>query len=78
MHTDVISPGRERGILAVLAAVHHAEVIALRLGEPFGTLVLALAVTVIETSLILTLMLTAGDEARTIARERRARALGKA
>ena len=56
-------------VLAVLAAVHHAEVIALRLGEPFGTLVLALAVTVIETSLILTLMLAAGDEARTIARD---------
>ena len=56
-------------VLAVLAAVHHAEVIALRLGEPFGTLVLALAVTVIETSLILTLMLTAGEEARTIARD---------
>ncbi|HQR48513.1 MAG TPA: hypothetical protein PL152_04205, partial [Steroidobacteraceae bacterium] len=37
---------------AVIAAVHHAEVIAHRVGEPFGTLVLALAVTVIEASLI--------------------------
>lgn len=35
---------------AVLAAVHHAEVVAHRVGEPLGTLVLALAVTGIETS----------------------------
>lgn len=41
---------------AVVAAVHHAEVIAHRVGEPFGTLILALAVTVIEVGLILTLM----------------------
>jgi Ca2+:H+ antiporter len=34
----------------VIAAVHHAEVVALRVGEPYGTLVLALAVTVIEVS----------------------------
>ena len=44
----------------VLAAVHHAEVIAIRLGEPYGTLVLALAVTVIEAGLIIALMLS-GD-----------------
>jgi Ca2+/H+ antiporter len=37
----------------VIAAVHHAEVIAHRVGEPLGTPVLALAVTVIEASLIL-------------------------
>jgi Ca2+:H+ antiporter len=37
----------------VIAAVHHAEVIAIRVGEPFGTLVLALAVTVIEVGLII-------------------------
>ncbi|BDG70927.1 calcium:proton antiporter [Roseomonas fluvialis] len=42
----------------VMAAVHHAEVIALRVGEPFGTLVLALAVTVIEVGLIISIMLT--------------------
>ena len=45
---------------AVVAAVHHAEVVAHRVGEPFGTLVLALAVTVIEVALILSLMLAAG------------------
>ena len=48
---------------AVLAAVHHAEVVALRVGEPFGSLVLAVAVTVIEVALIVTLMVT-GDSAR--------------
>lgn len=41
----------------VLAAVHHAEVIAERVGEPFGTLVLAVAVTIIEVALIVSLML---------------------
>ena len=49
------SPSRAFG--AVLAAVHHAEVVAHRVGEPFGSLVLAVAVTVIEVALILTLML---------------------
>ena len=39
---------------SVIAAVHHAEVVAHRVGEPFGTLVLAVAVTVIEVSLIVT------------------------
>jgi Ca2+:H+ antiporter len=42
----------------VFAAVHHAEVIAHRIGEPYGTLVLTLAVTAIEVSLILSMMLT--------------------
>src|SRR5262245_30183880 len=45
-------------IAAVVVAVHHAEFIALRVGEPFGTLVLALAVTVIEVALIVALMLS--------------------
>lgn len=54
---------------AVLAAVHHAEVIAHRLGEPLGTLVLALAVTVIEVGLILSLMSGAPDGATTLARD---------
>src|SRR5215469_993207 len=41
----------------VFAAVHHAEVIAHRIGEPFGTLLLTLSVTIIEVALIATLML---------------------
>src|SRR3954464_9723436 len=44
----------------VFAAVHHAEVIAQRIGEPYGTLLLTLAVTVIEVALIATIML--GDK----------------
>lgn len=43
-------------LASVLAAVHHAEVIAHRIGEPFGTLVFAVAVTVIEVGLILSVM----------------------
>ena len=50
---------------AVIASVHHAEVIAHRVGEPFGTLVLAVAVTVIEASLILSMVIVGGaDQAR--------------
>jgi Ca2+:H+ antiporter len=56
-------------IAAVLVAVHHAEVIALRVGEPFGTLVLALAVTVIEASLIVAMMLSGGTAAAALARD---------
>ncbi|MDN3919747.1 calcium:proton antiporter [Roseateles violae] len=56
-------------IAAVLAAVHHAEVIAHRLGEPFGTLVLALAVTVIEVALILSMMLAGGPDKATLTRD---------
>ena len=52
----------------VLAAVHHAEVVALRLGEPFGTLVLALAVTVIEVGLIVMIMLS-GEPSPTLMRD---------
>jgi Ca2+:H+ antiporter len=54
---------------AVLAAVHHAEVVAARVGEPYGSLVLAAAVTVIEVTLVLTLMASGGNEAATLARD---------
>jgi Ca2+:H+ antiporter len=54
---------------SVLAAVHHAEVVAHRVGEPFGSLVLAVAVTVIEVALIVTLMVSGGDETSTLARD---------
>src|SRR3954449_2077874 len=54
---------------AVLAAVHHAEVVAHRVGEPFGSLVLAVAVTVIEVALIVTLMLSGGPETASLARD---------
>lgn len=54
---------------AIFAAVHHAEVVALRLGEPFGSLVLAVAVTVIEVGLIVMLMAGGGPQAATYARD---------
>src|SRR3954449_7721121 len=54
---------------AVLAAVHHAEGVAHRVGEPFGSLLLAVAVTVIEVGLIVTLMASGGDDASTLARD---------
>jgi Ca2+:H+ antiporter len=72
--------GREIGLIpaviegallagAVLAAVHHAEVVAHRVGEPFGSLVLAVAVTTIEVALIVTLMASGGDKSATLARD---------
>jgi Ca2+:H+ antiporter len=54
---------------AVFAAVHHAEVVAHRVGEPFGTLVLAIAVTVIEVALIVSVMLTGGPEKAALPRD---------
>src|SRR6201994_389194 len=52
----------------VFAAIYHADVIAHRTGEPYGTLVLTVAVTVIEVALILSIML-AGEGAPGLARE---------
>jgi Ca2+:H+ antiporter len=54
---------------AVLAAVHHAEVVAHRVGEPFGSLVLAVAVTIIEVALIVTLMVDGGEGSESLARD---------
>jgi Ca2+:H+ antiporter len=54
---------------AVLAAVHQAEVVAHRVGEPFGSLLLAVAVTVIEVGLIVTLMVSGGGDTATLARD---------
>lgn len=53
----------------VLAAVHHAEVVAHRVGEPYGTLVLAVAVTAIEVALIVSLMISGGEAAAGLARD---------
>lgn len=58
------------GLMAsVLAAVYHAEMVAHKVGEPFGTLVLALAVTLIEVALIVSLMLTGGEAIKGLARD---------
>jgi Ca2+:H+ antiporter len=66
-------PGTILAIVAlvgsVISAVHHAEVVAHRVGEPFGTLVLAVAVTVIEVSLIVSMMLAGESDVTTLARD---------
>ena len=56
-------------VAAVIVGVHHAEVVALRVGEPFGTLVLALAVTVIELGLIGSIMVSGAPGSDTLARD---------
>jgi Ca2+:H+ antiporter len=56
-------------IASVFVAVHHAEVVAHRVGEPLGTLVLALAVTVIEASLVLSMMFAEPGNGAAIARD---------
>ena len=53
----------------MFAAVHHAEVVAHRVGEPYGTLILALAVTVIEVGLIVSMMLSRGPGTAELARD---------
>jgi Ca2+:H+ antiporter len=75
-----VSWGRHPGVVAaiaigifligaVLSAVHHAEVVAHRIGEPFGSLLLAAAVTVIEVALIVTLMISGSGDTSTLARD---------
>ena len=56
-------------VASILAAVHHAEVVAHRVGEPFGSLILAVAVTVIEVGLIVMLMINGGEGTSTYARD---------
>ena len=53
----------------VLAAVFHAEIVAHKVGEPYGTLVLALAVTAIEVALIVSLMIAGGEATAGLARD---------
>lgn len=73
--TGWFSAGAYHALLAVglmggvLAAVHHAEVVAHKVGEPFGTLVLAVAVTLIEVALIVSLMMSGGPETTALARD---------
>jgi Ca2+:H+ antiporter len=55
-------------LFSVFAVVRHAESLALRLGEPLGTLVLTLAVTGIEVMIIVATMST-GQGSPTLARD---------
>ena len=56
-------------ILSVMSAVHHSEIIAERVGEPYGTIILAISITVIEVSIIISLMMSEGEGAASLARD---------
>lgn len=56
-------------IASVLSAVHHSEVVAHKVGEPFGTIILAIAITIIEVALIISLMLVGGKDSVFLARD---------
>lgn len=53
----------------VLSAVHHAEVVAHKVGEPYGTIILAICITILEVGLIISFMLSGSDGALTYARD---------
>ena len=54
---------------SVLSAVHHAEVVAHKVGEPFGTIILAICITILEVSLIISLMIAGGEKVISYARD---------
>lgn len=56
-------------VATVFTAVHHAEVVALKVGEPFGSLILALSVTVIEVGMIVVLILESPNTNQNLARD---------
>ena len=56
-------------LLAVVSAVHHAEVIAHKVGEPYGTLILGLAVTIIETSLLISMLFSSSAKVSSLPRD---------
>jgi Ca2+:H+ antiporter len=56
-------------ILSVMAAVHFSETIAHRVGELFGTIILAVAITIIEVSIIVSLMASGGEDSASLARD---------
>lgn len=56
-------------MVSVMSSVHHSEIIAHRVGEPYGTIILAVAITIIEVSIIVSLMLAGGEDASTLARD---------
>ncbi|MCO5248145.1 MAG: ionic transporter y4hA [Chitinophagales bacterium] len=56
-------------IFCVMTAVHHSEIVAHRVGEPFGTIILAVSITIIEVAIIISLMTTGGEEYASFARD---------
>ena len=56
-------------VFCVMSAVHHSEIIAHRVGEPYGTIILAVSITIIEVSIIISLMVTGGEAYASFARD---------
>ena len=56
-------------IFCVMSAVHHSEIIAHRVGEPYGTIILAVSITIIEVAIIISLMVNGGEEYASFARD---------
>lgn len=56
-------------VFSVMSAVHHSEIVAHRVGEPYGTIILALSITIIEVSIIISLMITDGAKYASFARD---------
>jgi len=56
-------------VFSVMSAVHHSEIVAHRVGEPYGTIILAVSITIIEVSIIISLMLTGGEKYSSFARD---------
>lgn len=56
-------------ILCVMSAVHHSEIIAHRVGEPYGTIILAVSITIIEVAIIISLMVSGGETYAAFARD---------
>ena len=56
-------------VFCVMSAVHHSEIVAHRVGEPFGTIILAVSITIIEVAIIVSLMITGGEQYASFARD---------
>ena len=56
-------------VFCVMSAVHHSEIVAHRVGEPYGTIILAVSITIIEVAIIISLMLTGGEQYASFARD---------
>lgn len=56
-------------IICVMSSVHHSEIIAHRVGEPYGTIILAVSITIIEVAIIVSLMITGGEKYSAFARD---------
>lgn len=56
-------------MFCVMTAVHHSELVAHRVGEPFGTIILAVSITIIEVAIIISLMANGGKEYAAFARD---------